>query len=91
LDPGSVLGVSALRPSFLDDVPAAQAREYQIRSGNSLVLAMRPYCLDDIDEDVDDDDGFYDDNEADDENDEDDEDEDEDEETWQVVQTDTRR
>jgi len=49
---------------------------------------MYPYSLDDIDEDVDDDDGFYEDQEGDDdEGDEDDEDEDEDEETWQVSST----
>src|SRR5205823_3107163 len=86
LDPGSVLGMPALRPSFLDDLPAAQTREYQTRRGNSLVIAMRPYSLDDIDEDVDDDDGFYEDQEGDDDEDDED-DEDEDEETWQVSAT----
>ena len=62
---------------------------------------MYPYSLDDIDEDVDDDDGFYEDQEGDDlpfpqrhverqegDDDEDEEDdEDEDEETWQVSST----
>jgi len=84
VDPGSVLGVSALRSSFLDDLPAAQAREYKTGCRNSRLLAMHPFCLDDIDEDADDDDGFYEEEEGDDEDDEDDEDEDEDEETWQV-------
>jgi len=47
---------------------------------------MYPYSLDDIDEDVDDDDGFYEDQEGDDDEDDED-DEDEDEETWQVSST----
>jgi hypothetical protein len=73
----------ALRPSFLDDLPTPETRKYETRRRNSLVLAMRPYSLDDIDEDVDDDDGFYEDDEGDDDEDDED-DEDEDEETWQV-------
>jgi len=44
---------------------------------------MRPYSLDDVDEDADDDEGFYEDDEGDDDEDDED-DEDEDEETWQV-------
>jgi hypothetical protein len=45
---------------------------------------MRPYSLDDIDEDVDDDDGFYEDDQSDEDDEDGEDDEDEDEETWQV-------
>jgi hypothetical protein len=97
VDAGSILGVSALWSTFLDNVPAARARQAQasgrrndcVASTNSsqpLGSLMNKHFLDDdIDEDPDEDDDF---DENDDELDEDDEDEDEDVETWQVLQTD---
>jgi hypothetical protein len=83
VDAGSILGLSAVRPPFLDHLPAAQAREYQTPC-NRNVMTIHPFSLDDIDEDVDDDDGFYEEEEGD-EDEDDDEDEDEDVETWQVA------
>ena len=45
---GSVLGVPEMRPSFLDDISAARARQSQARSGGNrtcglLVAVRNPY------------------------------------------------
>ena len=87
MDTGSILGVPALRPSFLDHVSAACSKGKA--RNRTAVLGDRPEmnlltldykCDDDPDEDPDEDDEFGEDDE---ENDDDDEDE-EDIETWQV-------
>ena len=92
-----VLGVPALRPPFLDDVPAAQPRQDQAHDRDSLVTNsdnaraahVTRYRLDhkiEIEDDIDeeDDDIDEDDDHDDDDDDDEDEDEDEDVETWQV-------
>jgi hypothetical protein len=89
---GSILGLSALRPSFLVDVPGAEPRKDQARLGAQLMmhsqldprLFTNLFRLDDeLDEDVDDDDEFGDDDDDSSEDDEEDDDEEE-TETWQV-------
>jgi len=92
VDARSILGLSALRPSFLDDLPSAQSRQSQTRrvhlviftaSSSTPFAPLRLQIDDDFDDDVEDDDDL--DAEQDDE-DEDDEDEDDDDvETWQVA------
>ena len=98
MDARPVLGVSALRPPFLDDVPAAQPRQSQAGARDTIVtnsdnarchFTIR-FRLDDENE-IDDDDDYDDDDDEDiddDEDTEDDDDEndddDEDVETWQV-------
>jgi hypothetical protein len=89
---GSILGLSALRPSFLVNVPATESRKgqaclgAQLMTNSHLVLQFLTNIFradDDVDEDVDDDDEFGDD---DDESDEDEEEgDDEETETWQVT------
>jgi len=84
VDTRSILGVQPLRPTFLDDVPAAESRETQARHGDHLVTNLDSCC----DYVLDDDDEIEDDEDEDDFEDEDDEDEDEEDdeepETWQV-------
>jgi hypothetical protein len=90
VDTGSILGLSAVRPSLLVNVPAAESRKDQACLGAQLmthspfvvpILASLLRVDDDIDDDVDDDDEFGDDDE---DPDEEDEDGDEETETWQV-------
>ena len=76
LDTRPVLGLSALRPPFLDDVSPTQPRK---AGAGRLVVRMQE---DEPDEEPDDD-RFYEDPDEDDDSDEDDDDEEE--ETWQVV------
>ena len=87
----SVLGVPALRPPFLDDLPAAKARRAEADRGRVVksLATSRVVFRCDVDGEVDDD---SDDNEDDpydtDENDDDEDDEDDEEddvETWQVL------
>jgi hypothetical protein len=94
MDPGSILGLSALRPSLLVNVSSAESREgqaclgVQLMTHRPLVLAAREFLTnifridDDVDDDVDDDDDFGDDDDEDDED--EDEGDDEEPETWQV-------
>jgi hypothetical protein len=92
-----ILGVSTLRTTFLDDLPATQPRQTQAHNGAGFVTNSDNTCEarltlyrldDDIDEDVDDEDDEDDDiakeTDGDDDEEEEDEDDDEDEETWQV-------
>jgi hypothetical protein len=89
MDTGPVLGVSEMRPSFLEHVPAAESRQAEACRGARLVTIrdkndfhILPLHVqddpDDYDEDEDDDVDEDDDEES------DDEDDDEEEETWQV-------
>ncbi|HYM22410.1 MAG TPA: hypothetical protein VEU08_04365 [Vicinamibacterales bacterium] len=96
---GPVLGLSALRPAFLVDVPAAQSRQAEADArGFRAGILLTPRCLmpgyafdwsamrlQDIDDPDDDDpdDDDPDDNDEDDDDDNSDEDDD-DVETWQV-------
>ena len=85
----SVLGVSALRPAFLDNVSAAgQAETCGTREAcrgriviHLVTIAIR---VDDDDEDLDDDEDDFADTDEDDDSDEDEEDDEDDVETWQV-------
>ena len=90
---GTVLGVSAVRPSFLVDVPAADSRKGEGRRRARLVVtildnlaidALR-FVLEDApdDDDYDDEDADFEDDDEDEDADDEDED-DEDVETWQV-------
>ena len=92
MDPGSVLGMPALRASFLDDVSTPQKRQAEAGNGTCFVIANTPFVWsarafelqDDPDYVPDDED---DDDEMDDEDDDDadeDEGDDDDVETWQV-------
>ena len=81
MDTRSVLGVPALRASFLDDLPAPEPREAKTCNGAGVV--RRPLRLDDDDLDDEDDDDDFDDD--DDESDEGDDEDDEEPETWQVL------
>jgi hypothetical protein len=94
VDTGSILGLSALRPSFLVDISPAEPRQDQACIGAQLmtdrhVVLQSPASLhrvdDDIDDDVDDDDEFSDEDEDPDE--EDEEGDDDETETWQVSST----
>jgi hypothetical protein len=100
VDARSVLGVPALRPPFLDDVPAAQSREGEADDRDSLVtnsdvtnsdntrcVHMTRYSFDDkieIQDDIDDEED--DDEDVDEDDDDDDDDEDEDEEDVETWQ-----
>ena len=88
MDAGSVLGVPAVRPALLDDLPAACAAEAETRGTDNMTAPHEhpdpppAWCDDDVDDELDDD-------EFDDDDDEDADDEDEDDdvdepETWQV-------
>jgi hypothetical protein len=89
VDSGSILGVSALRPSFLDHLSATHAGEAEAGHGTGRVgvwrtmhiLTLRYKFEDDVDDDPDEDDDFNEDDEGDDEGEDED---DEEEETWQV-------
>ena len=95
MDARSVLGVRPLRPSFLDDLSAAEARcaagrraeihdrACLVTKSDNALSPMRRYSLDDDDEDDDEVEDDIPDSDHDDGDDEDEEDEDE-EETWQV-------
>jgi hypothetical protein len=91
MDTGSILGLSTLRPSFLDDVSSAQTRHGQADRISGLIknwistyrIRMSRYLLDD-DIDPDEDDFDEDDDEDSEDDDEDDGEEDDDTETWQV-------
>ena len=102
MDSRSVLGVPAVWPSFLDNVPAAQSREGEARGGCQTSYGAGVVISDDeifarafarlvLDGDVDEDDDFDDDNEDEDDDDDEEDDEDEDVETWQVSVIDRRR
>ena len=89
LDAGSVLGLPALRPAFLDHVPAAKPPENQACRVRLVTmtppvafLAPRYQLDDDPDDDLDDDDDL----DEDDEDDDEDDDEEDDVETWQVAE-----
>lgn len=92
---GSVLGMPAVRPSFLEHVSAAGTREGREAGGDGASIVTSEdncayECDDGIDDDddLDDDDDFDDDDDHDRDDDEDDDEEDEDEEeeeTWQVT------
>jgi hypothetical protein len=78
VDAGPILGVSAVRTAFLDDLSTADPAEGQTRHGASVMTRFS--VEDDIDDDFDDEDDF-----DEDEDDEDEQEEDEEEtETWQV-------
>ena len=79
MDTRPVLGLSDLRPAFLDHVPAAGPAETQAGHGADHMRRCRPD--DDVDDDFEDDDFDEDD---DDREGDDDEADDEDVETWQV-------
>ena len=81
MDTRSVLGVPALRPAFLVDVPAAEPREAETRDGAGVVKRQFHLDDDDLDDQDDEDDFEDDDDESDDEEDEDAEEP----ETWQVL------
>jgi len=84
VDAGSVLGLPALRPAFLVNLPAAEPREAQTRDGACIVTPC--YRLDDDDlDDVDDDDDDFEDEDGEGDDDEEDDGADDDEpEPWQV-------
>ena len=94
MDTGSVLGVPAVRPTFLDHLSAARAAETESRRGADDMSTSDPaheyseevhaWFADDDEDDIDDDfeDEFGDDDDDDDE--EDEEENSEDPETWQV-------
>jgi len=90
VDAGSILGLSALRTSLLDHIPAAE-------TAGADADSMSPFArwAGDGDDDLEDDDGFYEDGDSeDDDADEDDEDEngdDDDVEPWQVSASRPRR
>ena len=91
MDARSVLGLSALRPAFLVDLPTAQSRKSEARRGAGLVRPVDLQNLalfgdDEIDEEEEDDDeDDFDRDDGDDDGDDDEFDEDdEEEETWQV-------
>ena len=93
MDAGSVLGVPAVRPALLDDLPAACPAEAETRGRTNDMTQPAAHehpdpspawCDDDVDDEFDDesdDDDSDDDDDADDEDDDGDEDE---PETWQV-------
>jgi hypothetical protein len=87
VDTRSVLGVRAMRPTFLDNVPAsreAQTCRARREAGGCRIMTNDLALDDEGDDDLDDDDDdFFDTDEDDDEDGEDDDDE-EDVETWQV-------
>jgi hypothetical protein len=86
MDTRSVLGLPALRPALLDDVPAAgKTQTCRARQAGRCAVMTTHLALDDeIDDDLDDDeDDFFDTDEDTDEDEDDDNDED-DVETWQV-------
>jgi hypothetical protein len=91
VDTGSILGLSAVWPSLLVNLPAAESRKNQAFLGAQLmtqsafVVPLLTSLLrvdDDIDDDVDDDDDEFGDDDED--PDEEDEEGDEETETWQV-------
>ena len=84
VDARSVLGLPALRPAFLVNLPAAEPREAQTRDGARVVTP--DYRLDDDDlDDVDDDDDDFEDEDGETDDDEEDDGADDDEpEPWQV-------
>ena len=90
MDAGSILGLSALRTSFLDHISAAE-------TAGAGADSMSPFArwAGDGDDDLEDDNGFYEDGDSeDDDADEDDEDENGDEddvEPWQVFVSRPRR
>jgi hypothetical protein len=94
MDARSILGVSAMRTTFLVDVSAAQSREGQTGGNGARVVtigdnssplgvSLDVFVDDDLDPDEEDDEDFDEDDEDSDE-DENDEDDDEETETWQV-------
>jgi hypothetical protein len=89
VDTRSILGVQSLRPSFLDDVSAAEPRQAEAGDGARVVTTADIFRLDYVldDDDVDDDEDEEDDGFDDDDEEDDDEEEDEDVETWQVSQS----
>jgi hypothetical protein len=83
----SVLGVRAMRPTFLDNVPAsreAQTCRARCEAGGRHIMTTDLALDDESDEDLDDDDDDFFDTDEDDDEDADDDDEEEDVETWQV-------
>jgi hypothetical protein len=89
VDTRPVLGVSALRPTFLDDVPATQPRQSQTRDGDGLVTSSDRFdhkieIQDDVDDEEDEDDDINEDDDDGGDDDDDDDEDDEDIETWQV-------
>ena len=84
----SVLGVRAVRPTFLDNVPAsrkAQTCRARREAGGCHIMTNDLALDDDSDDDPDDDeDDFFDTDEDDDEDTDDDDEEEDDVETWQV-------
>jgi len=89
VDAGSILGVQPLRPSFLDDLSAAEPRKTKNDHRVRVVTSrdnLRTFVLEDDDELDDEDDEFGDDEDDEDEDDDDDDEDDEEDEpeTWQV-------
>ena len=84
----SVLGVRAVRKTFLDNVPAsreAQTCRTRCEAGGGCHIMTNDLALDDdSDDDLDDDDDDFSDTDEDEDEDADDDDEEEDVETWQV-------
>ena len=83
----SVLGVRAMRPTFLDNVPgASEAQTCRARreASGGHIMTNDLVLDDDSDDDLDDDDDDFSDTDEDDDEDTDDDDEEEEEETWQV-------
>jgi hypothetical protein len=83
----SVLGVRAVRPTFLDNVPAsgeAQTCRARREAGGCHIMTNDLALDDDSDDDLDDDEDDFSDTDEDDDEDADDDDEEDDVETWQV-------
>ena len=80
MDTRPVLGLSEMRPAFLDHLSAARPAQTQAGHGTDDMIRLSPD--DDADDDFDDDDDF--DEDDDDREGDDDEADDEDVETWQV-------
>ena len=90
VEAGSVLGVSEMRPAFLDNVSAARETETcGTREAGRGRVVIHPVTIairvdDEIDEDLDDDEDDFADTDDDDDRDEDEDDDEDDVETWQV-------
>jgi hypothetical protein len=100
MDTGPVLGLSPLRPTFLDDLSSAESGESQAGPGAHIVTPVhrsgqRVTPVFDLDDDLDDDldedeeedeeDGQKDEEEEDEEEEDEDEGDEDEPETWQVV------
>jgi hypothetical protein len=78
-----------LRPSFLDDLSAAEPRQAEAGDGACVVTTVDIFRFDYVldDDDIDDDEDEDDDDDGEDEEDDEDDEDDDDVETWQVSQS----